>query len=297
MTEPAYVFVIGTGRCGSTLIHEIIARHHRVGFVSNIDDRLARFDLKGRFNRALYRGIPPRLTEKGRARYAPSEAYRLFDRQISPVFSTPPRDLLAEDVTPWLDSRFRAFFTKRVEAQGVPVFLHKYTGWPRARFVNRIIPEARFVNVIRDGRAVANSWLQMPWWLGYHGPERWHFGPLSGEQAAEWDRTGRSFVALAGIGWKILMDSFEACKHALPAELWMDVRLEDIIADPRKRMEQVLEFCGLDWSSDFDKRFARFAFHANRTEAFRRDLNPGNLALLESVLGDHLARYGYGISA
>jgi nucleoside-diphosphate-sugar epimerase len=35
-----YAFVLGTGRCGSTLIHELLARHEGVGFLSNLDDRL-----------------------------------------------------------------------------------------------------------------------------------------------------------------------------------------------------------------------------------------------------------------
>ncbi|MEY2426226.1 MAG: hypothetical protein QOI61_1798, partial [Actinomycetota bacterium] len=38
--NPQYGFVLGTGRCGSTLVHELLARHHDVGFLSNIEDRL-----------------------------------------------------------------------------------------------------------------------------------------------------------------------------------------------------------------------------------------------------------------
>ena len=65
------------------------------------------------------------------------------------------------------------------------------TGWPRAGFLHAVFPDARYVNVIRDGRAVANSWLQMDWWLGYRGPEHWHFGPLSDEHREVWERSGR----------------------------------------------------------------------------------------------------------
>lgn len=294
MSDAAYVFVIGTGRCGSTLIHEVLARHGQVGFVSNIDDRFARLDLKGRFNRALYRGIPPRFTRKGGVRYAPSEAYRLLDRQVSPLFSMPYRDLTAEDVTPWLEQRFREFFAARSQAQSARIFLHKYTGWPRARFVDHILPGARFVNVIRDGRAVANSWLQMPWWLGYQGPERWHWGQLPADYAEEWEASGRSFVVLAGIGWKILMDAFEQTKQALPGDRWIDVRYEDVLSDPKVQTEAILKFAGLDWTPEFGKHFDRFKFNSDRSEAFRRDLDSRNLSALDASLAAHLRRYGYG---
>jgi hypothetical protein len=41
-------FVIGTGRCGSTLVQEVLARHPQVGFVSNLEDKLPTLNLLGR---------------------------------------------------------------------------------------------------------------------------------------------------------------------------------------------------------------------------------------------------------
>ena len=35
-----FAFVLGTGRCGSTLVHELVARHPDVGFLSNLEDRV-----------------------------------------------------------------------------------------------------------------------------------------------------------------------------------------------------------------------------------------------------------------
>src|SRR4051794_18291881 len=102
-----FVFMVGTGRCGSTLLHEVLARHPGIGFLSNIDDNLRRPVASGRYNNAIYRRIPSRFTEKGGLRFAPSEAYQLLDRRLSPIVSTPFRDLRADDVTPWLEGRVR----------------------------------------------------------------------------------------------------------------------------------------------------------------------------------------------
>lgn len=74
------------------------------------------------------------------------------------------------------------------DAQAKPVFLHKFTGWPRAGFAHAIFPEARFRHVIRDGRAVANSLIQMSWWSGFGGPENWKWGQLSDEDLSAWKR-------------------------------------------------------------------------------------------------------------
>jgi hypothetical protein len=286
-------FVLGTGRCGSTLVHEILARHPDVGFVSNLEDRLPLLPLPTRFNNDVYRRVPDALTTKGRLCFAPSEAYRALDREVSPVVSAPMRDLVAEDVTPWLERRFRAFFTTRAQAQRRPFFLHKFTGWPRSGFVHRIFPEARFIHVIRDGRAVANSFLQMPWWQGYRGPEEWSWGPLPPSMAAEWEASGRSFAVLAGLEWKILIEAFEAARAIVPASQWLEVRYEDVVAAPRDHLGAMLDHLSLAWTPEFERGFRRYTFDPGRREAYRQDLGIHDVAMLDSSLAPVLARHGY----
>lgn len=291
------VFVLGTGRCGSTLVQEVLARHPDVAFVSNVEDRFPLPPRAGRLNNTLWRALPPSAAQKGRARYAPSEAYRALDREVSPMLSTPDRDLVAGDVTPWLAGRLRAFVNERWEAQGKPAFLHKLTGWPRAGLLAEVFPEARFVHVVRDGRAVANSWLQMAWWPGYRGPEGWSFGPLSPAHREEYERSDRSFVTLAGIGWKLLMDAYEQARAALPADRWLDVRYEDVLADPAGRFAEMLDFAGLPPDDRFDAELARYRFSTSRRAAYAADLGPENLRRLEDTLAEHLPRYGYATDA
>jgi Sulfotransferase family len=298
-------FVIGTGRCGSTLVHEVLARHSEVGFVSNLEDKLPRLDLRGRWNNALLRRAAPRdprlgpfrdrpqLMERGRLRVAPSEGWQVLQRQVSQILVMPHRDLLATDATPWLAARLRRFFERRIAAQGRPVFLHHVTGWPRARLLHAVFPQARFIHVVRDGRAVANSWLQTSWWTGFQGPDRWYLGPLPEPYAKEWAASGESFVLLAGLGWKLLLDAFHAARHAVPPAQWLQVRYEDVLADPRGQATAMLEFLGLRWTRAFEASFSRYVFETGRREAFRRDLNLDQLALLERSLAGHLEAHRY----
>lgn len=287
------VFIIGTGRCGSTFVHEILARHEGVGFVSNIEDNLTLFNSLGRWNNALYRSPLGRHTRKGGVRYAPSEAYRLISREVSDIYSNSCRDLIAEDATPWLDKRFRSFFEKRDLAQGKPVFSHKYTGWPRMGFFSQIFPEARFIHIVRDGRAVANSWLQMPWWGGYRGPENWLWGNLSPEMEAEWHASGRSFPVLAALSWKVLMTAFEHAEAALPPGNYLRLRYEDILEAPEENFKRMVDFCGLPWSIAFHREFSRQEIRKDRSRAFENDLSSDQLASIEGVLAPLLKRYGY----
>jgi Sulfotransferase family len=298
-------FVIGTGRCGSTLVHEVLARHPEVGFLSNLQDKLPTLPFGGRWNNALLRRVAPRdprlgpfrdrprLLERGRLRVAPSEGWEVLGRQVSPLLATPHRDLVAADATPWLAERLRRFFECRMAAQRRPVFLHHVTGWPRTGLLHAVFPQARFIHVVRDGRAVANSWLQTSWWTGYQGPDRWYLGPLPAAYAREFEASEGSYVLLAGLGWKLLMDAFEAARQAVPPAQWLQVRYEDLVADPRGQVARMLEFLGLDWTPEFEAGFSWYSFDRGRADAFRRDLAVGQLALLDHSLAGHLRDFGY----
>lgn len=293
MTDARFGFVLGTGRCGSTLVHEVLCRHPDVGFVSNIEDNLPALDRLAPFNSSIYRRLPPRFSQKGRLRFAPSEAYNALSRQVSPLLGHTTRDLTADDVTPWLADRTRHFFEQRAAGQRKPLFLHKFTGWPRIGFLRTVLPDAPFLTVVRDGRAVANSWLQMPWWRGHLGPSGWHFGELPDDLHDEWERSGRSNVVLAGLAWKLLVRAFDDAHRDVPESRWFEARYEDIVADPRLGFRRMLEQFGLSWNATFEAGLARYSFGNERTDAFRRDLDDAQIKALEAVIEPELARYGY----
>ena len=294
MAEQDYGFLLGTGRCGSTLLHELLARHPHVGFLTNVDDR-AGTSAATRMQAGLYRRLPTAAAQKGRLRLAPSEGYRALEREVSPLVAEPFRDLEASDAVPWLAERFHRFFADRAAAFDAPLFVHKFTGWPRARFIDRVLPGSCYVHVVRDGRAVAASWLQTGWWRGHLGPAGWHFGPLPDAYQKEWEASGRSFVLLAGLAWKLLLDAFDQAQAELGTVRWLEVRYEDILAEPRARIAEVLEFLGLAWTDAFESGFQSFAFDGGRAQAWRSLLGAEASAELDASLADHLTRRGYEV--
>ena len=280
--EPRVAFVIGTGRCGSTLVHEILARHPANGFVTNLDDKGIR--TSSRVQNQAWRRLPASVTTKGRFRFAPSEAYRVLGREVSPALVDPVRDLQSADATPWLAQRMQSFVARRTTRLRSEVFLHKFTGWPRTGFLQACFPGCTVIEIVRDPRAVANSWLQMPWWHGHRGPGEWHFGPLSPEQEAAWERHDRSFPVLAALAWEMLTDAADRARSEFPEQRWLTVRYEDVVADPRGSIAAMLGHLGLDWNAEFESGFDRYSIQAGRTDAFRRDLAPADLAAIEDVL-------------
>ena len=111
MTLPLELhFVLGTGRCGSTLVHEVLCQHDDVAFLSNLEDLAVPPAQWPSRVAGAYRRMPPWVTEKGRARFAPSEGYRALAREVSPILENSDRDLVGADATPWLNERLARFF-------------------------------------------------------------------------------------------------------------------------------------------------------------------------------------------
>src|SRR3954454_7019206 len=136
MDDQRFAFMLGTGRCGSTIVGQVVAMHDQVGFITNVDDRLAGLNSEGRISTRIYRALRAPLQKQGGRRggasgsrlasgvrsvaMTPSEGYRLLDRQVSPMRSAAMRDLVAEDASEWLSRRLRSFFERRAAAQGRP---------------------------------------------------------------------------------------------------------------------------------------------------------------------------------
>lgn len=291
MSRPVH-FLVGTGRCGSTLLHETLCRHPDVVFVSNLEDRSSAFRRLAGVNGRVYRSLPESWTRKGRIRFAPSEAYHALEREVSPLLSEPQHDLTAADATAVLVDRLRRFFADRPGPPGAPM-VHKFTGWPRAGLLAAAFPDARFIHVVRDGRAVADSWLRMPWWRGHLGPEGWHFGPLPDRYADEWAAHRYSQPALAGIAWKLLLDAHASAAREVGGDRWLDLRYEDFVDNPAEVSAQCMKFLDVDPTPEFRRRVEALDIRTVPPGGYVRGLGPEVAATLTEMLEEHLEEWGY----
>jgi len=170
--------------------------------------------------------------------------------------------------------------------------LIKITGWPRIRFLKEIFPDAKFIHIYRDGRAVAASLLNVPWWSGWQGPLNWPWGELTPTQRERWVRYGNSFVVLAGIEWEILMAAHERARQGIPSDDILDIRYEDLCQDPLKVFQKVVEFSTLEWPQRFESAVDRFSLK-NTNDKWKKHLSGEQQKLLSESLKNSLEKYGY----
>jgi hypothetical protein len=292
MTLVNPIFIVGSGRCGSTIVHQMFTHHPHVTYLSGACKLRPAVPA---YNRLAMRLIDlPLLGRLVRRKLSPGEHWEFWDHYVR-GFSAPFRDLRADDLRPNEKNRILKALEK-MPTKKRSRLLVKLTGWPRTGFLSEIFSDALFIHVYRDGRAVANSLINAVFWGGWGGPDQWRWGPLSPESQQEWDRSDKSFIVLAGIQWKIMMDAFEEAKKRLPATQFMEVRYEEFAADPVAAFGEILKFCKLDYPDAYRDVIKRFEVD-NRNYKWKEELSERQQSMLEACLHDHLDRYGYASKA
>jgi len=139
----------------------------------------------------------------------------------------------------------RYFYRTYAERQGKPRWGDKSPGygWTMHR-VDRVMPEAYFIHLIRDGRDVTLSLLA-----------RHEDAPRAGGQARHWKTRVLKTRKLGG-----------EVRH------YMELRYEDLITDPEPHLRRICDFIKLD----FDDAMLRYYERAEeRMSEIKRDMDPG----------------------
>jgi omega-hydroxy-beta-dihydromenaquinone-9 sulfotransferase len=292
------VFVIGTGRSGLSPLMDLIAYHPAFGWPSQYNDRWPSHVRASALSRVVQ--VPPFTSKVKFRRGVPThaETYRLWNRCF-PGFAEPFQDLVADDVTPYADRLFRQTVEGILRAQRKPRLITEYSGWSRIGFLKEIFPDAVFVHIVRDGRAVAHSFINVDWWDGWNGVHRWRIGMPSAEMLEKLERYGYSFLAIAAVYWKTLVLNITNKGKALPENDFLVIRYEDLVADPHKEARRAVEFVGLDPG---DRRFERHLGtvkivdanqHQMRIPPWREAVSARQVEMFEDVAGEELALFGY----
>lgn len=286
--SPDPLFIIGTGRCGSTVFHDLLAYHPDVSWFTRLVNK---YPKKPRYNSMLLglAGLPG-AGSLVRKNVSPVEGYPFWEHHFH-GFAAPCRDLTADDAYPYAIASIQKM-ARACVTPSRPTLLLKITGWPRLGFLHAVFPNAKFINVIRDGRAVASSLLRVGFWSGFRGPESWGWGPLSADQQARWEKYDRSFVALAGLEWEILMDAYQRAKQTVPADRLHEIRYEDLCANPIEVARSATRFAGLQWSRELERGIATLGLRS-QNDKWKQGLSPAQQSVLSECLRQSLLRWGY----
>jgi hypothetical protein len=205
--------------------------------------------------------------------------YRLLWRPALDPVSLNPAEL-GSTFAQVLSSLVKAY-GRRLQKPSASVWVdHTPTNFRRGLSMLRLFPEARFIHLVRDGRAVAASLLPLDW------------GPNNVMHAAEF--------------W------MARCAAGLSAELELAgrvlrVRYEDLVTEPEATLRRIAAFAGLEYEpamalggghrpSRYNERQHRLVGQPpdpSRGSSWQESLTAREIEIFEAEAGEFLELLGY----
>lgn len=291
MEQRDSVFLFGTGRSGTTLLLRMLASHPDLAWFSNLNERFPRWPALSLLSRLRNFDVTS-ADFKGWKRLVPMPAEAIeAPRAVTDGLFQSRAVLTKADIDPAIVNRYRDYLDGVARWQGRNRILHKHTGFARIEFLNQVDPSSRFVQIVRDGRAVAYSLMRVEWWS--NDARSW-WGEMPDEYEEEFERSGQDPLVLAGIVWKHLLDVTAVEAEQLATERMLTVSYTDFVQRPREHMELICGHCDLDWSARYQRRLDKFRIR-DADEAWESGLTSAQVDKLNESLGDHLSRFGFEV--
>jgi hypothetical protein len=225
--SPRALFIVGSPRSGTSVFFKTLSAHPAFATTTNLTRRF-----RSRF-------VPVRIAELLGARHRPVEATSMWQA----FWPAAERVARAEDCTEHDRAVLRRVLYGHTRHFGRPVFLAKNPGLTlRIRWLAEGMPEARFIHLVRDGRAAAASILRICRAKGKHWSIKRAWPELK----------GMDYASYSGALWSRLAVAGDESIAALPAERALTVRYEQFVREPHATFRRAAALAGVDWGAEGD---------------------------------------------
>jgi omega-hydroxy-beta-dihydromenaquinone-9 sulfotransferase len=241
------ILIIGAPGSGTTLLYQTLCSHRDLAYINHNMLR-AGIWRHGRFvgdrRKALF--MLQNLIHRDPDSTLPHEADMFWMRYFRDYYNYMTENDYSEEMA--------AYFRKKVlQVQNLwrrPRFVNKnLQNSFRVRLLNSIFPDAKFIHIVRDGRAVAFSILNKKKDGATSPILLVGFKDILGENY----QLKRSELYNYGLAWQ------EYVRRAREASTvaqnrYYEVRYEKLVTEPYKELRNIIDFCELDWYSVFEQK-------------------------------------------
>jgi Sulfotransferase family len=272
--EPPFLFIFGCGRSGTTMLRSMFDSHPGIAIPGEsgfIWQARKRHERRTEFD--VHSFVDSLLSHRRFQKWG-------LDAQSlrAAMFSDPP----VEDFAAAIRRLYRLF----ADARGKERYGDKTPGHVlRLPLIASMFPEGRFVHLVRDGRDVTLSYMDIKEW-----------GPASVPEAA--------------LYWKRRVQYGRRKGRALGPTRYTEVRYEDLVADPEAELRRLCGFASLAFHDEMLRYFERagevldLEMHPHRHQGIHRPptaglrdwrtkMNDEDVSCFEVLAGDALTEFGY----
>jgi len=283
MTQKSPIFIVGASRSGTTMLRLLLNAHPRIGVPKEF---------------SYFTSIPEHWLQSWHHVPVSANEYRQFIREH--LFREHvlreagiDADIVLERILSSADSRdlsipYRLMLEAYADAEGKPRWGEKTpTNLFYCDVLYQMFPDAKFIHLVRDPRAVVRSANNFP-------------------------RLPDDTLVNATNWLHFMANGYERLVRHVPSDQWCTIRYEDITSNPETVAREICKFVEepfdqrmLDFHKDAVSRLPSSAdhlggarkvarpIHEGRQAKWRKDLSDHDIAMIEYVCKDVIPIFGY----
>jgi len=300
------IFMIGMPRSGTSVLSEAISLHENLGWFSNYLNQfphLPALSILNRFADMPLIGLYIRGKKKQEQGFFPTfkrflpysiEAFSVWELFFGKRFSFDY--LIDKKPAAYESERVKRYVKKILLLQNKKRFFAKLTGPSRIYFLLNVFPEAFFINIIRDPRAVVNSLLNVNFWKNSGGYQRpWWQNGLSEEDIDQWKKYANSPVALGAVQWKRVVELTDVEKKLLIPSRYIEIRYEDFIEKPHESLSTIFQTFHLPDSKRAHRYVTSLGSLFNQNFKYKKRLSTKDIFIIEQITRKVASKKGYDL--
>lgn len=229
-----------------------------------------------------------------------------------------------ELATEKIQSFIRTAFAKLAKKQALAYVVEKTCANSlRVAFVNQVLPNAKFIFIVRDGRDVVASaqkrWVasldipyilrkarfvppqdipyyasQYLWNRVYHLLSREHRLAFWGPRFEGMEKVLEqySLPEVCALQWRRCVKIAEHDLSQIESTRLHQLRYEDFVANPIQELSRISTFLKVDISVQYSEKLIQ-GISTDSVARWKKELNPNTLKLIQPLIQDTLKYYGY----
>jgi len=271
--QNAPIFIVGSGRSGSSLLSKMLDMHSRIGIPPESHLFIIFQPVLPYYGDLSVRRNQERLVDDIVSTFAIRQWSPKLDREAILA------NIEVANFGGIVDATIRSWASQQGKVRwGEKTPSHTYH-W---REILHYFPNARFIHLMRDGRDVALSYKKA-------------------------DAGPKTFYSAAR-RWRAELEAVAELQAAVDPSQIIDVRYEDLTADAETTLRAICDFLGETFEPAMLEFYKQETAHhrvnrdlnninkplmSNNTQKWRREMTPDDLRIWESIAGPTLERLGY----